>query len=72
MEWFQKLVLIGEDLNKKDAEGMTALHHASFRMQEVFLMILLKQGALKDLKDCNGMTPLHLAVARVQPKHSAV
>lgn len=57
-------MLIGEDLNAKDAEGMTALHHASFRMKEIFVMILLKQGALKELKDCNGMTPLHLSVAR--------
>jgi ankyrin repeat protein len=67
LQWFQKLILIGEDINKKDGDGMTALHHSAFHFKETFTMILLKQGAIKELKDGNGMTPLHCAVLKVVP-----
>jgi len=51
----------GANVNTKDANGNTALHHAVANGKVKFVVELLKAGADADAKNKNGDTPLHCA-----------
>jgi ankyrin repeat protein len=57
------------DLDAVDADGWTALHHASQQGSEEILNILCKKGANPSLTTNNNETGLHLAA---QERHKAV
>jgi ankyrin repeat protein len=57
------------DLDAVDADGWTALHHASKQGSEDMLNILCKKGANPSLTTNNNETGLHLAA---QERHKAV
>lgn len=49
----------GIDINKRDQTGKTALHHAIDGNEDgIPVDLLLRSGAISDLKDINGSTPL--------------
>ncbi|KAK6983592.1 ankyrin repeat and KH domain-containing protein 1 [Biomphalaria glabrata] len=52
----------GVNINKKENEGLTALHFAAKYHKFDLAEVLLKYGALVNLKSCDGCTPLHHAV----------
>ena len=52
------------DVNCKDKDGWTALHHAAYNGNIKFLNLLLYNDAKVDPIDQNGVTPLILAVAK--------
>ncbi|MBP7190669.1 MAG: ankyrin repeat domain-containing protein [Rickettsiaceae bacterium] len=56
------LILRGADLNQKDANGMTILHHAMQSQDLDFVKFLIKNGAKVDAQDAYGLTPLHHAI----------
>ncbi len=51
----------GADVNKKDEQGQTPLHHAAYGGQKEVTEVLLERGAKVNAKDDEGRTPLHLA-----------
>ena len=51
----------GADVNKKDEQGQTPLHHAAYGGQKEVTEVLLERGAKVNAKDDEGWTPLHLA-----------
>lgn len=52
------------DINCRDSEGWTALHHASWNGNLNFLNILLYNDAQIEIKDKSGVNALTLSVAR--------
>ena len=55
----------GLDVNLRDADGMTALHHAVFNKYTRVVKVLLQRDDLKPfLQNNDGQTPLQLARAR--------
>jgi formylglycine-generating enzyme required for sulfatase activity len=52
----------GTDLNRRDAGGATALHHAAFAGQTDIVRFLLDHNANVDLADADDYTPLQIAV----------
>lgn len=52
----------GAKVNKKEDDGMTALHYAAAGGQKEVAQWLLAQGADVNLKAKDGMTPLHTAM----------
>jgi ankyrin repeat protein len=54
------------DVNAKDAQGQTLLHHAAERGDAVLAQQVLGKGAEVDAQDKNGQTPLHLAAGKGQ------
>lgn len=55
---------LSADINHKDKDGWTALHHAAYNQNVKFVNILLYNDAKVDIQDVNGVTPLILAVAK--------
>lgn len=55
---------LSADINHKDKDGWTALHHASYNQNVKFVNILLYNDAKVEILDSNGVTPLILAVAK--------
>jgi len=51
----------GIDINSKDEEGKTLLHHAVKIDKREFASLLIAQGAFVNAKDNEGNTPLHLS-----------
>jgi len=51
----------GSDVNKKDEQGQTPLHHAAHDGKKEVAVVLLERGAKVNAKDDEGRTPLHLA-----------
>jgi len=51
------------DLDRKDEQGATALHHAAARGNPETVKQLLKYGATSEAKDFGGMTPIDRALA---------
>ena len=71
----------GLDVNARDADGMTALHHAVLRKYKWFIQELMKRDDINpSLKNNDGQTPLQLATqlgldaiaALIHPKAMAV
>jgi len=62
------IVLQGADVNARDAEGRTPLHHAVMRGHLQIVDMLLDRGgpALLLSKDILGCTPVHLAAVQNQ------
>ncbi len=62
------VALQGADVNARDAEGRTALHHAVMRGYLQIVDMLLDKGgpALLLSKDILGCTPVHLAAVQNQ------
>ena len=52
------------DINCKDSDGWTALHHAAWNGNLKFLNILLYNDATIGVKDKRGVSPLALSVAK--------
>ncbi len=52
----------GADINDRDENGLTLLHHAVLQEKPVFVEYLLKRGANPDLSDYAGKAPLHVAI----------
>ena len=52
----------GEDVNKRDSHGRTALHFAAYCDRPVTLKVLIEAGADVNEPDGNGATPLLWAV----------
>ena len=50
------------DLNKKDANGCTALHFAALLGNSNLVSCLLESGANANSADAEGATPIHYAV----------
>lgn len=63
--WDEALRLVlnkpGCRMNKIDARGMTALHYAAEEGNYFAARLLLKSGAMADIKDNTGKTPAHVA-----------
>lgn len=49
----------GEDINERDRDGRTALHHASIEADRIAVELLLNSNADASAEDNNGWTPLH-------------
>lgn len=59
-----KLVIdSGTDINKKDNDGKTALHHSVANGHTICTEILIQNGADINSKDWNGETVLQVAMA---------
>ena len=56
MQW-----LATGDVDAKDSDGRTALHHAASSGYAELARSLLENGASPDIQDVNGQTPLHAA-----------
>jgi len=52
------------DINARDSEGWTALHHAAWNGNLKFLNILLYNDAALEIKDKSGVNPITLSVAK--------
>ena len=61
LEAVQNLMSQDIDVNTKDDEGWTALHHAAFAGHTAIAELFLKQGATVDVKDETGNTALYRA-----------
>lgn len=57
----------GNDVNSKDGEGSTALHHAAQGIWVEGIRILLAASASPHVSNADGNTPLHLAAVKDQP-----
>jgi len=55
---------ISADINCRDKDGWTALHHAAYNGNTKFVNILLYNDARVDVPDVNGVTPLILSVVK--------
>ena len=53
----------GLDVNVRDADGMTALHHAVFNKYTWVVKVLMQRDDLRYYKNNDGKTPLQLATA---------
>jgi ankyrin repeat protein len=53
-----------EELDQKDLQGWTTLHHAAYRGRIEVVDLLLSKGAQVQSKDATGRTPLMLAANR--------
>eukprot|EP00033_Pygsuia_biforma_P000313 GCRY01000382.1.p1 GENE.GCRY01000382.1~~GCRY01000382.1.p1 ORF type:complete len:339 (-),score=48.49 GCRY01000382.1:425-1441(-) len=51
----------GVDVNMKDKENWTAMHHLATENEEEAVVILIKHGASPLIKNLTGQIPLHLA-----------
>lgn len=62
VEFFDEKIAEGTDVNARDADGLTALHHSA-RGQTEIVVKLLQHGADPRLSDNNGLTPIRYANA---------
>ncbi len=59
----KQAILLGLDVNVKDGDGQTPLHHLMFGKNVEPVKALLENGAGLELKNEFGQTPLHYAVS---------
>jgi uncharacterized protein len=57
----EKLIENGAELNAKDADGQTALHHAVARGSLLLVATMIEAGGDPYLKDSQGRSPMDLA-----------
>ncbi|XP_010272028.1 PREDICTED: ankyrin repeat domain-containing protein EMB506, chloroplastic isoform X2 [Nelumbo nucifera] len=62
INFMDKLLEQGVDIDAVDRDGFTALHKAVIGKKEVVISHLLRKGANPHIRDRNGATPLHYAV----------
>lgn len=56
-----ELLRSGADPNRRDGDGMTALHYAAYQGKTDAATLLLNSKASVDVRDSLGLTPLHAA-----------
>lgn len=56
-----ELLICGAEVNTTDANGMTALHHATGKGDIAAMKILMRHGADVNAKDTEGSEPIHFA-----------
>ena len=54
----------GAEVNIRDDEGKTPLHHAAFSGSRAIAELIIAKGPEINIKDANNMTPLHIAAWR--------
>ncbi|QQR49173.1 ankyrin repeat domain-containing protein [bacterium] len=57
----EKFIIDNANVNARDNEGLTPLHHAAFMGHPESISILLRHGAHINDQDNDGWTPLHVA-----------
>ncbi|XP_050375770.1 ankyrin repeat domain-containing protein EMB506, chloroplastic [Argentina anserina] len=62
VNFMDKLLQDGVDINVFDKDGLTALHTAIIGKKEAVINHLLRKGASPHVRDRDGATPLHYAV----------
>lgn len=60
IEWTQRALKLGTDINTKDDWSNTALHYAVQHPDRVLVELLLSKNANVNLQNIDGNTPLHL------------
>jgi hypothetical protein len=63
----RKLLKEGADVNVRDEQGWTPLHHAAMRGAASVVLLLLEKGADVNARASDGATPLHMAAAYSNP-----
>ncbi|MDF2964870.1 MAG: ankyrin-2-like [Rickettsiaceae bacterium] len=61
LEPLKMMLPLINDINQKDDQGWTLLHHAAHQGNTEAIEYLVSQGAAIDASDLNGYTPLHIA-----------
>eukprot|EP00733_Pompholyxophrys_punicea_P000342 Pompholyxophrys_punicea_v1_NODE_89_length_3617_cov_47.365806.p1 type:complete len:429 gc:universal NODE_89_length_3617_cov_47.365806:1173-2459(+) len=60
----EALIAEGENINRADAGGLTALHWAVYHGRLNWVIALIARGALVNQSDCWGCSPLYLAAVQ--------
>lgn len=61
VQCIEEILLDGENINKRDYHGLTALHYAAQGGQRSIIDLLLNKGAEIDARGNRGETPLYVA-----------
>lgn len=73
LQALERLLTQGTDVNQRDEQGDSALHHAVAEAQIEVVNVLLKRANIDvNLRNNKGETPLHLAGSRGRPKTVAL
>jgi len=68
----EELISEVSNVDARDKEGRTALHHAAMAGDILVTAALLNAGADPDIRDKSGRVPLHYAVLSCKPDLAAM